>query len=342
MSIACNEWLVNKVVFTPGPKGSFDAVAVKDPSIVYFDGEYHLFYTGIGEYQEAEQWQKAVTIGYAHAPTLERLNQAPRANLNAGHRLSLRMVAAPQVFYFRPHKLWYLITQVPTARPVSLLPVFCVNSDIRNPNGWSKPEVFTHQRVLDCFWIDFWIICDDTHAHFFYTDHDGRLFRQEAPLDKFPFGFGPETLVAEERGEDAIGPWRLHEASHVYRIQSTGKYFALVEGVRPHPTRPKYWDSRSRFMFALEADSLRGPWRRVEQHANDFLGAPEKLRLPDGSRPNYHQISHPELIRAGYDERLEVPDTNFQLLFQAFDASETGADYDYHQLPWELALAGNK
>lgn len=70
-------------------------------------------------------------------------------------------------------------------------------------------------------------------------------------------------------------------------------------------------------MFGLEADHLSGPWKRVEKQPNEFLGAPGRLVLPDGTKPNYHQISHPELIRLGYDERLEVPNTDFQMIFQA-------------------------
>jgi len=41
-------WTVSKPVFKAGTKGSFDDVAVKDPSIVFYSGKYHLFYTSKG------------------------------------------------------------------------------------------------------------------------------------------------------------------------------------------------------------------------------------------------------------------------------------------------------
>jgi len=51
-----SKWVGGPVILTAGEKGSFDDVAVKDPTIVYYQGKWHLFYTvsgkkasGIGE-----------------------------------------------------------------------------------------------------------------------------------------------------------------------------------------------------------------------------------------------------------------------------------------------------
>jgi hypothetical protein len=38
---------------------------------------------------------------------------------------------------------------------------------------------------------------------------------------------------------------------------------------------------------------------------------------------------------------MEIDDYRLQLLFQAFNASGIGDDYDYRALPWELALMKN-
>ena len=39
------KWAVSKPVFKAGPQGTFDDVAVKDPTIVFYGGKYHMFYT---------------------------------------------------------------------------------------------------------------------------------------------------------------------------------------------------------------------------------------------------------------------------------------------------------
>ena len=94
-------------------------------------------------------------------------------------------------------------------------------------------------------------------------------------------------------------------------------------------------------MFAAVADSLEGPWRRLEAEPNAFLCDSSALFTEDGSRAKYHQVSHAELIRSGYDQKLEIESMDLRMLFQGFNASETPDDYDYNFLPWELALAHN-
>ncbi len=47
-------------------------------------------------------------------------------------------------------------------------------------------------------------------------------------------------------------------------------------------------------------------------------------------------ISHGELLRAGYDQTLALDACNLQFLYQAFDAS---VEYDnYNAIPWRLGL----
>ncbi len=70
-----------------------------------------------------------------------------------------------------------------------------------------------------------------------------------------------------------------------------------------------------------------------------FWGAPELLIDAAGKSGPYHQVSHPEAIRAGFDERLEIETDEPDLLLQGFDATFIDATYDYDFLPWELALA---
>lgn len=331
-------WTVSEPILAPGPEGTFDAVAVKDPTIVYHRGRWHLFYTAKPA-RDAKRYKTA--LGYVTAPTLAGLRQAPHVEMRP--ILGESMIAA-QVFYFEPHKLWYLVGHVGDASLHKLQPVYSTNPDIENVQGWSKPRVLrTNRQRKEDFWIDFWVICDEAKAHLFYADHTDTLFRMECPLEEFPSGFANarEQVAIKTGGRNHTGEWTFHEASHIYYVKSKGKYLALLEGTYAHPTRENYWDSRNRFLFGMEADRLEGPWRRVESSEDEFLGEARWLFNPDGTPSKYDQVSHPELIRAGIDQRMEIPDLRLQLVFQAFDADGMPPTYDYHVLPWRIMVMRN-
>ncbi len=355
-----DKWTVSKPILQAGPKGSFDDVAVKDPTIVYYKGNYHLFYTTKFQRETAAALkEQGVPVpvsrsgtGYVSAPSLEELKHAKRYNLSA---IVNEVVIAPQVFYFEPHKLWYIVAHRNVPEKYDLVPIYLTNPDIENVYGWSNPKDLLPPPPAGQFWIDFRVICDEKKAHLFYTDHRGSLFRIECPLGEFPQGLdkavrsrmgrGPDHGMGEtvltEWGEDARGRWRLHEAVSVYYVKSADKYLALAEAVRPHPTRAPYWDSRNRFMFALMADRIEGPWDRVEPQRNEFAGDPGRLYNEDGSRSKYDQVSHFTLLRSGYNQKMEIDDLNLDLVFQAFDADGIGDNFVYDDLPWELAVMRN-
>lgn len=99
---------------------------IKDPSVVYYNGKYHVFAS------------TAVASGYSLVYlSFTDFNQAGNAQftyldqsaIGTGYR------AAPQVFYFAPQKLWYLVYQNGNA-------AYSTNSDINNPYGWSAPKTF--------------------------------------------------------------------------------------------------------------------------------------------------------------------------------------------------------
>lgn len=337
--IPYKQWTVSQPVFTAGAPGSFDEVAVKDPTFVQYNGAWHMFYTskpcvGSDKYKTA--------LGYATAPTLEALRDAKHIEMR--DTLGGSMIA-PQVFWFAPQKLWYLIGHIQNGR--NLQPVYSTNTDITNVGGWTKIRELKTARRGKGMWIDFWVICDDTKAHLFYADHTDKLYRMECPIAEFPHGLANsgESLAIQASDKDKNGQWNFHEAAHIYRVKSDGKYLAILEGGYSHPMRKNIMnarDARNRFMLAYVADRLEGPWRRVESHANDFLGDAANLYNPDRTRcTRYTQVSHPEIIRAGHDHRLEIEDYKLTILFQAFDGKKIPDNADYNALPWELALMRN-
>lgn len=342
--IPSGRWYVSNPILEAGPEHSFDEISVKDPSIVYYNGKYHLFYTGKATYETRDSLKylskNGSGLGYVSAPSLKELAEAKRFDMGA---LTGSVIVAPQVFYFEPQGLWYIIAQTIVDGKPDLMPVYLTNPDIEDVCGWSEPSIIQTNKSTNGFWIDFWVICDDQKAHLFYTDHEGSLFRIECPLEQFPSGFKNEReeTVLTVRGENESGRWRLHEASHIYYVRAFDHYFNILEAVYPHPTRKNYWDSRNRFVFGMVAKKLEGPWFRVEPAMNTFLGDPSNLFNLDGSLSKYDQVSHPELIRAGYNQKLEIEDYDLQILFQAFDAETTGSDYDYNYLPWKLLVMKN-
>jgi len=334
-------WTVtHSQLFQAGPTGSFDEIAVKDPTIVQHEGQWHVFYTAK---PKSSKERVPAELGYATASSLEGLHKAEHIQMLP--TLGGVMIA-PQVFYFAPQKLWYLIGH--TLVDKKLQPVFSTNPDIANVQGWIPMQRLQTNRQATRTWIDFWVICDEAKAHLFYSDHTDTLWRMECPLAEFPQGLSSaqEQLALQASGVSEQGAWNFHEAAHIYRVQSDGRYLALLEGGYSHPIRKNVMearDSRNRFMLAYTAQRLEGPWTRVEPSENEFLAERDHLFNPDGTPClRYTQVSHPELIRSGIDQRLEVPDYRLKLLFQGFDGSQLKDDYNYNDLPWELAIMENR
>lgn len=88
-----NIWNVSDPILFPGPKGSVDEFSVKDPSIVFFEGMWHLFFTARSETE--------YTTSYVSAKELTGLQSARRHELEMIRGKS-RYGCAPQVFYFEP------------------------------------------------------------------------------------------------------------------------------------------------------------------------------------------------------------------------------------------------
>lgn len=339
-----SRWTVAEPLLEAGAAGSFDELSVKDPSIVHDGQNFHLFYTSKATYKTRDSLgylsKNGSGLGYICAPDLEAIREAPRYDLGG---IIDAVIVAPQVFYFEPHELWYIIAHTVVDDEPDLMPIYLTNPDISDIYGWSEPEELRTGKTNKDFWIDFWVICDKQKAHLFYTDHAGSLYRFECPLGAFPGGFEQvkEEKVLSLRGETELGEWRLHEASHIYYMKAQQCYLNIMEAVYPHPTRKNYWDSRNRFLIAMVADQLEGPWKRVEADWNDFFGDPASLFNRDGSPAVYDQVSHPELIRSGYDQELLIEGDTLEMIFQAFDADTTGPEYDYNYLPWKLISMKN-
>jgi len=182
----------------------FDSVAVKDPSIVYSGGKYHLFYTG----RDSSSWR----MGYAVASTISGLSSATHiymSSLNAGSYF-----CAPQVFYFAAKGKWYLIFQSNGA-------CYSTNSDVGNPGGWTAS-----QQMFAAEGVDFWCISDGTNVYCFWSPQDGSytVKRKSTSVANFPGGWGSTSTVCSS----------TFEAMHVYKNLADGQYYMMVEDISRH------------------------------------------------------------------------------------------------------------
>ncbi len=280
-------------------------VSIKDPSIVHWEGRWHLFATrrtksgSVGiEYLSFADWAEAA--------------QAPRTVL----ALHDQYYSAPQVFYFTPHRKWYLIYQLADRNRLPQFgPFYSTTDNLADPRSWSKPAPLVANAPEKPKWLDFWVICDDQKAHLFYTSLDGHMWRREAPKADFPGGWSEQQLALQAD---------IFEASHTYRLRGLDRYLTIVEA------QGDAW----RYYKAYLAEALEGPWNSLaDSWARPFAG----LTNVDQEEPWTANISHGELIRAGVDEYMEVDPANLQFLFQgASDAEYRGNQYG--QIPWRLGL----
>jgi len=283
-----SRWIAGPVILSPGKKGSFDDKGVKDPTIVNYHGKWYLLYT--------ISRKDPGGIGYVCAKSLESLNTAPRFQLKQFNGLSSESKGgAPQVFYFEPQKLWYLIYQT---KDFNRQPVYSTTATIDKPESWSKTRNLIEREEPDVKWIDFWIICDETKAYFFYSRGRKDVYVRWTRIEDFPKGFGPGQLAFSPM------PRPLTEAVHVYKVKDKEEYHMFYETCPAGAKKRRYGLAR--------ASNLLGPWKRV---ADDYVSGEKLLFADDVPRWTEH-VSHGEMIRSGYNQRLEYDAAESRFLIQ--------------------------
>jgi Glycosyl hydrolase family 62 len=299
-------WTLSAPRIGPADRPADPCHAIKDPSVVFHDGKWHLF---------------ATIRSRTRTHQIEYLSFADWSKANAAERHVLTLTdgyfCAPQVFYFTPHKKWYLIYQVSDpARKPQLQPAFSTTTTLSDPRSWTKPTfLFDKDPEGVTAWIDFWVIGDATHARLFFTSLDGRLWRSDTKLADFPHGWGKPQVVLKAD---------IFEASHTYKVKGRDAYFTFVEAQA----------GDRRYFKAYTAPRLDGEWKPLA----DTWDAPfAGLKNLPGDRPWTASVSHGELLRAGTDERLEVDPADVKLVFQGVsDADRAGKRYG--DIPWRLGL----
>jgi len=300
-------WTVGSPVLSAAERPQDPCYSVKDPTIVRFNDRWHLF-TTIRSQKRSHQIEYISFGDWSEAATAKR------------HILTITdgYFCAPQVFYFTPHKKWYLIYQASDqSRKPALQPAWSTTTDISDPQSWTKPALLFDQQPDNVqAWIDFWVICDDTKAHLFFTSNDGRMWRSETALAQFPHGWDRPRVVL--KGD-------IFEASHTYRLKGMQKFLTMVEAQ----------NGSRRYYKAYLADRLDGEWQPIAATRDKPFASP--LNVRDTAEHWTDSFSHGELLRTGYDEHLEVDPANLRLLFQGV-TDERMQGKKYGEIPWQLGI----
>ncbi len=304
-------WTTTGPIIVPKSDASHDLVAVKDPTIVRYNGRWHVYASSVG---------RGGIYGMVYTSFADWAD-APKANLYYMSKTPGfdTYVAAPQLFYFTPKKKWFLIFQ-------SGPPMFSTSDDPGDPTKWDRPQPLCPRTPAivseNGGWLDFWVICDAQFCHLFFSNDHGRWYKSKTPVDRFPRGFGePEVVLSDPEAG------RVFEASNVYKIGGTGKYLALIEAFDNSSNWHRYFRS-------WIADRLEGPWTVLHDDARAPFAGIENVTF-DGEAWT-QDISHGEMIRAGYDETMVIEGPRLQYVYQGFaPGSNTN---DYNGIPWKLGL----
>jgi len=303
-------WSSSGVLVSPKNDASHTIAGIKDPTIVYAEGRWHVFASTANAsgynlvYLSFTDWAQA---GNA---TQYYLDQSP---IGTGYR------AAPQVFYFAPTATWYLVYQTG-------LPSYSTTKTISNPGSWSAPKNFQSSmpaiisaNIGSGYWVDFWVVCDSTNCYLYSSDDNGHLYRAETTLANFPNGFTNTRIEMQDSNK-----YNLFEASNVYKVKGGNTYLLLVEAIGSNGRR---------YFRSWTANGLNGGWQTLAATESNPFARANNVTFTGTAWTQ--DISHGEMLRDGTDQTLTINPCAIRYLYQGLDPAAGG---DYNSLPWRLGL----
>jgi hypothetical protein len=303
-------WEYSAPLISPTKREHDQSVSQKDPSVVFAGGRWHVFMT--------IKCEGLTAMEYCSFDRWENADRAPRTILRVSQS---RYYGAPQVFYFRPQRKWYLIYQVGVPGQNKMWVAYSTTTDIADPTSWTQAQPILAGDDKDPRQeggLDYWVVCDDQRAYLFLTSLDGKMWRLWTRLEDFPRGFGQCELALQAD---------IFEASHTYRLKGRRQYLTIVEA---NP-------GGRRFYKAYVADRLDGPWRPVGDSAEKPFASWHNVRPAPGVEAWTDNISHGELIRVGNDETMVVDPAHLRFVFQGMLESEKGGK-DYGRFSWRIGI----
>lgn len=292
------------------PESDHPWIAVKDPSIVRFGDKWHLFCT----LRKQKTGPGRIRIGYCNFKDWPDATDADWSVLD----LTLDYHGAPQVFYFEPQQRWFLIYQAADeSRGLKYGPCYSTTTDLEDATSWTKPEPLYVVPDGDKAGLDFWVICDESHAHLLFTSLNGRMWHAQTKLDLFPDQGWTKPKVALHAD--------IFEASHTYKLKGSDRYVTLVEAQ----------DGKRRYFKFFTATQLSGPWTPLAAtRSKPAVSVRNVVNQQESWATSY---SHGELLRSGYNQRLEIDPGTLQILFQGASDREYQKG-GYGDITWRLGL----
>lgn len=110
------QWRISQPFFAPAQSADDTYFSVKDPSIVFYGGRWHLFCSVRGR-------KRSHQIEYLCFTDWDQTDKAERRMLT----MHPGFFCAPQVFYFTPHKKWYLICRMRNTQPIGQRWTDCIS-----------------------------------------------------------------------------------------------------------------------------------------------------------------------------------------------------------------------
>jgi len=276
--------------------------------VVYYDGVYHVFASVANAAGYSLVYLNFTEFSQASSAKQYYLDQS---GIGTGYR------AAPEIFYFTPQSIWYLVYQNGNA-------AYSTNPDISNPAGWSAPQTFysgvpaiVTANIGAGYWVDMWVICDSTNCHLFSSDDNGHLYRSQTSLADFPNGMDEPVIALEDPNPD-----NLFEASNVYKVDEG--YLLLVEAIGT---------DGHRYFRSWTMPNIAGPYIALADTETDPFARSNNIVF-SGTAWTI-DISHGEMIRSSYDQTLTISPCNLQYLYQGDNPNSTAS---YNSLPWRLGL----
>jgi endo-1,4-beta-xylanase len=304
-------WSSSGVLISPHAD-SHDIIAVKDPSVVYYNGEWYVAASTVNssgsygmEFLSFASWSQAGSATPVYAD---------QTAIGAGYK------TAPQVFYYAPQKLWYLVYQ--TGSNIG----YSTNANIANPSGWSATQYFysgmpaiISQNIGSGYWVDSWVICDSANCYLFSMDDNGHLYRSQTSLANFPNGMSQPVIAASNSTPD-----NFFEADNVYRVAGQNQYLLIVEAIG---------SDGHRYFTSYTSNAINGTWTPLAaSQSNPFI---RSTNVTFSGSAWTQDFSSGEMIRAGYDQTLTISPCKIQYLYQG-DAP--GSYSNYNAIPWRLGM----
>jgi hypothetical protein len=302
------KWEYTAPLITPEKGGVDNIVAYKDPSVVFYNGRWHLFMT--------IRMSDRTSTAYCSFDKWEDADKAPRTILKISNS---KYYCAPQVFWFAPQKKWYLVYQMGVPGSKKMWVAYSTTETIDDPMSWTQARPILDGGDGDPRiegGIDFWIICDDQKAYLFFTNDNGKLWRTSTRLQDFPNGFNHCEIALQAA---------FFEASHTYKLKGRDKYLTIIE------------EDGRRYYKAYLADRLDGPWSPLADTEQKPFAGWANIRPARGVESWTDNVSHGELIRDGNDQTMTIDPGKLRFVFQGMLEKEKSG-IGYGKYPWRIGI----